>query len=110
MSQAVVIICNANKPDVQARMAKVVESIARHADVLATGPVSDAAELVKAAPARVIVLGGDGSILDVARNLGQHQIPIVGVNFGKLGYLAEFSFAYLAHHAPAILSDGRLSR
>ncbi|NQT19461.1 MAG: NAD(+)/NADH kinase [Planctomycetes bacterium] len=36
-----------------------------------------------------IVFGGDGSILRVARALGPHQIPTIGVNIGKFGFLAE---------------------
>jgi NAD+ kinase len=36
-----------------------------------------------------IVLGGDGSILRAAHQMGMNQRPIVGVNLGKLGFLAD---------------------
>ncbi len=48
-----------------------------------------------------IVLGGDGSILRAARQMGHNQLPIVAVNLGKLGFLANISPAELA----AVLSD-----
>lgn len=38
----------------------------------------------------ILVLGGDGTMIATARLIGDHEVPVVGVNFGGLGYLAEF--------------------
>lgn len=39
----------------------------------------------------VIVLGGDGAILRACRKLGAHQRPLLGVNLGRLGFLADLT-------------------
>lgn len=39
----------------------------------------------------VLVLGGDGTILRTCRQLGSHQLPIMGINLGRLGFLADLS-------------------
>ena len=49
-----------------------------------------------------IVFGGDGSIISAARNLSQSGVPVVGVNLGKLGFLAEFSVDELKEFFPCL--------
>lgn len=38
----------------------------------------------------ILVLGGDGTMIATARMIGDGEVPVLGVNYGSLGYLAEF--------------------
>ena len=51
-----------------------------------------------------VVFGGDGSITSAARQLSQVNVPVVGVNLGKLGFLAEFSVGELKEFLPSLIS------
>ena len=51
-----------------------------------------------------VVLGGDGSILRAALLMQEHQIPILGVNLGKLGFLASVSPDELTRILPEVVS------
>ena len=50
----------------------------------------------------VIVLGGDGSILQSARQMGRRQRPVLGVNCGHLGFLAALTPDRFLTHWPTI--------
>jgi NAD+ kinase len=52
----------------------------------------------------LVAMGGDGSMLQAARIAASSGVPIVGVNFGTLGFLTEFQPAELVDCFPALLA------
>lgn len=56
-----------------------------------------------------VVLGGDGTMIQTARELSDYDLPLLGINMGTLGYLTEFerhhakeALDYLFDHQPVI--------
>ncbi|HEX7156723.1 MAG TPA: NAD(+)/NADH kinase, partial [Burkholderiaceae bacterium] len=48
-----------------------------------------------------IVLGGDGTMLGIAREMSAYQVPMIGINFGRLGFITDIAF----DHMPEVLAD-----
>ena len=51
-----------------------------------------------------IVMGGDGTMLNAARSLVDYEVPILGVNLGRLGFLADVSPSEIPHSLDAVLN------
>lgn len=52
----------------------------------------------------MVVLGGDGTLISVARQLAPYNVPVVGVNQGRLGFLTDLSLAHLGETLPRLLA------
>jgi NAD+ kinase len=69
------------------------------------------AEKIAAGVDLILVLGGDGTMIATARMVGDQEVPVLGVNYGGLGYLAEFRIEELYTALESILSGNyRLDR
>jgi NAD+ kinase len=77
-------------PDVAREAERLRPLIERHAEI-ALADFTGEADLTAVEADAVIVLGGDGSILRAAHQMGGRQLPVVGVNLGRLGFLADLS-------------------
>ncbi len=53
----------------------------------------------------IIVMGGDGTLLQVARDTLYRRIPIIGINLGTLGYMAEIGTESMFAAMDALMAD-----
>jgi len=53
-----------------------------------------------------VVVGGDGTMLGIARELARYQMPLVGINQGRLGFITDVPFGhYQESLAPMLAGD-----
>ena len=76
--------------DVLAEAQRLRPTIERLATIVRTD-FTGAEDLSEIEADLAIVLGGDGSILRAARQMGHRQVPVAAVNLGKLGFLANMT-------------------
>ncbi len=108
------------RSDMQSRqqnIRQVVDVLARHVEILVhcldfDMPLADISsvplnQLVEDADL-VISLGGDGTLLTAARALADKNTPLLGINLGRLGFLADVSFDNFESYIDEVMA-GRYS-
>jgi len=65
-------------------------------------PASPAGELEREIDLAIVV-GGDGTMLHVARALARHEVPLLGVNLGRLGFLTDVSAEHMSEEVGKII-------
>lgn len=109
------LISRRDSPEVLDSVVAVYECLARHGCAVivedataATLPDFGGARASRESLGRrcdlIVVVGGDGSLLGVARELAHFGVPVTGVNRGGLGFLADIPPEHIDSSLPAVLA------
>lgn len=104
------LLGNANRPGVKEAADRLLPILKQQAEVVLVD-LRQEKDLSKLSADLALVLGGDGAILRAARQMGYHQVPVLGVNLGKLGFLADLAPEELLSCLPQVIKgDYRVTR
>jgi NAD+ kinase len=86
----IALLGNGTKPEVLAEADRIAGEIRRRPRLELTGVDLGADSDLTCVEADIaLVLGGDGTVLHTARRMGDCPIPVLGINLGRLGFLAD---------------------
>ncbi|MDX6270557.1 MAG: kinase [Acidobacteriota bacterium] len=113
------VLVKPHHPEAGKSICRLLEWLTPRGITLVVGPRVESAEIVRetgcavetleheelaASVDMIVVLGGDGTMIATARLLDNRDVPVVGVNYGTLGYLTEVRVEEMTDALAAILA------
>jgi NAD+ kinase len=86
----IVVLGNASRPGVREEADRLLPFLRQHCEIVLID-LDQEKDLANCQADMTLVLGGDGAILRAARQMGYRQTPVLGINLGRLGFLADLS-------------------
>jgi NAD+ kinase len=110
MPRTTVLLVNPSKPAAKSAAASVRELVEVHGTLLGEYLTDSAPLPPEAARADlVVVFGGDGTLLSQSRRCLDIAGSLLGINMGRLGFLAEFDLPAIREQAAGVFGDGQIS-
>jgi NAD+ kinase len=103
-TKKIIILGHMDKPGVAEQIESLRPFFDARANVLAVCPANAVDTGCTAKADLCVAFGGDGTLLTAARALAGADVPLLGVNMGKLGFLADFTVEDLETHFDAVLA------
>ncbi|MFY9254359.1 MAG: NAD(+)/NADH kinase [Fuerstiella sp.] len=101
----IIVLTGSDRPEVLDAWAELLPILQKDKGIEVVGKFSRHQHIDEPIDADiVVVLGGDGSILRGCRQLGAQQVPIIGINLGRLGFLADLSLDEFCENLPKLIS------
>lgn len=102
----VAMLGSPDKDDVREMMDRVRGLISSRAEIVYEALSYDSQAALATGPELFISFGGDGTLISIVQGLDHQQVPVMGVNLGKLGYLAEFTVSHFDRECDFLFANG----
>lgn len=103
------LLVNQDKPEATLAAAEIASLIQQHATLVAHLPATDDPLPTNLGHLdAVVVMGGDGTLLSQSRRCLSLSVPILGINMGRVGFMAEFDLASIREQAETLFASPSL--
>jgi len=104
------LVVSPDLPDAAAMLDRVRAVLRAHGEIVAELPADSTPVPAEFGFDRLVAVGGDGTLIAQVRRIIERGVPLIGLNSGRLGFLAEFDVASLESQAVRIFGPTPLVR